>query len=539
MIRFTPIVKGGLTYDPVASTLTACAPIFRQKGVKRLRFEVFSGELVPYPIDGTFADTTLSASDRETLTRSERFEMTVHLTMADSEKTMKVIVINDCQTIPHVKLNPKFNSNYGGIDYAHIEAYNPSTPRSSWKQVANMVGSVAYAGMPFFNNIVYDVRDNEIEVHGPDAHLMFAAGYLCNVTCGQEGDKFTFPVFARTMLDKKQEEPIPVDPETKTDFKVPFKYWFRRVDTGDKVVAPTLCQLTQTTPVLDHRSLSGQAYFYGLCIAAVHEFSNQRGELTTLSLDHDEKGWYIDCRLSGNKIELTQAMIDIYNTHVVPNNQMRAILKAITVDTDSVYINVGKTRYLVSSSYSTAACYALAAAVYISARWGDGSVITALSALQALISAGLLTKGSESDETGAYKIRGGGATANGLITVQTPSGTVTGKIERDGRGNEGDDGISKYRKAFDDATNGTYFILGYDPWSRNVAAGEPDHYILCVKWDGKLIAVFDPYRKDEMPVSCGADMTNIMLHGQDARLIWYNAPNGVAKVVTNGDTATV
>lgn len=549
--------KNGLHFDPLASALTAAAPIFKERGAKGeyVTVETPNGDIrYPFNKKGVwYGETNLSADQREGISRSEQATFRVHFDTATTTETMQLLLINDAQMAPGwVKSEYPFkeagrnwiNAYHGKIDYAHPEAWVPSTPRSRRSTRNDWVGLRSYAGVPFFNYVVTNIDGDTIELHGPDYKLQIEAGYAFDVELqGYGGYKATIPVFTRSALldpPKKFEYEVPVDEEKGNRHFFWLRYW----KEGQAAPVKVPLQITQTIPKLDGKPVEASSYFQALGIAVAVELSWYRQGMSYVDgrVPHDEDGYYIDCRCSGPRCVLDVAMVDVFNDYVYNDSSVYSLLSSFeTTDTD-VYLKYGDDRYLVSSTGSTAACFALAFANLIS-RLCDCTITSNLQALTGLLRAGAIGKKGADYVSAkhAYKFMGQGEKHNMDMSFSGAQGPFNFCLSRFVCENEAQ--VHKFLDGdFKKAIDGSLYVVGYDPHG-NKDNDVPEHYVVCEKDGDDLKCVFDPYRLEGNFTPWGHRITVPVREtkGKNVAISYFQIESGnamsAAKVVEGGANA--
>lgn len=489
MIRLIPATPGGLAFDPIASALTACAPVFRQLGGKKLIFEIGAhrGE---YPIDGSYA-VTIDPGTIDNLMLMDMVKIQVELLTADSSVDIDVYLYNDLTCVPAavMSVDGATNGDFGRLALCYPEALHPAKSRSTVSYDVTKSGVVARGGRPFYGVVVTSISGNTIECHGPSCKAARGC-YLGTV------DTDVGPIDVYTHTEHKvvtDTVTTSIDEVMVPEVGAPFTGFF--VD-GDNNRVPIA--LTQAATMIDGRIVNYVDYLRALQIICVVEAGETGGrlaeELRALSMSNDDAVLLPVVR-SGGRWYLDAAVTRLWTEYCAENQWVMSLFRRIGASDNEFFLqdDTGMRKGSISKNGNSQSCYALSYAYVIGLMFG-GRLCDALAAIQTATDpgAGIRADGqfilANQSTWGTFAVRGADGTSK--------------RVHKSGRGlatksrQRGQSYNSDFTLDWLISTVGEQgvFILGYDPDVSKDANGYSDHFIVARVVNNRILVEFDPYR---------------------------------------------
>lgn len=491
MIRLVPKTEGGLSFDPVSSVLTACAPLFRGNDALAAEYEVM-GQRGRYPVDGSYAITVSEALRRE-LVNQDSFRINVTLITPSGSSEIDIVVVHDLICVPFSFPPGKqgANGDFGRIEVTYPEALNPAKLRSDIvvdTKAQDAGVSVATGGRPYYGYIVTKATPELVECHGPSAARL-TGSYIGT----ERFEDFNLDIFTTSdvsvgladsaiLLDTSEVDVVdPGEP------MVPFAV-FMNEDSASVPVA-----LTQAATMLDGRVLDYVDYLKALqIICFVENFGN---EGANTRLERDGGSYILNVKRVGGKWYLGELENLFWASYCAESSWVKSLFAYIKATSDEIFLcgSDGEKVGSISKQSDSQSCYALSYA-YVMALMRGGTLSSAIASIQSAVSG-----------QSAIKTDGKYIIANqskwGVIDVRDSDG-ATYKVHKTGFGlatkssQRGSSYLSGYTVGdiCSAVGEGGVFIFGYDPDVTKPANNRSDHFIVVRVVNGRFVVEFDPYR---------------------------------------------
>lgn len=489
MIRYAPKTPEGRAFDPIASALTAVAPIFKAAGAVKCQYEV-EGIRGEYPVDGSFA-ATFAQDIRAKLGASEHFEINVDLVLPDGSEKIVVEVHNDLVCVPSApsKIDGLTNGDFGEQALCYPEALDPAKSRSEYKVISTKSGTTAKGGRPYYAVVVGEVEAGRIICHGPWYRCFEEAYYFGTDDHSLEGNPIDVYTFDPNYKSKQGEDSIP---EVVIVDENGGKFFFTNPDFGS---VPIL--FTQAAQFIDGRILAYIDYLKALQIVCFIEKDLMHGDMGTFEnpFIRSDGNYYIPVHWSGRFWYLDDIAVNFWQKYVSDNGWIKSLFAHISASEREMYLtdSNGDKIGSITKQQGSQACYALSY-VYLLALGSNGCIADAISYLQSCCDTkgGLVSDGKYiSSDTSVWD----------NFLVRDAFGN-THKVNKSGAGKKGN-GNKRGSSYVTEWTledlkqqvgeNGA-FILGYDPDTTKEANQRPDHFIVARYRNGRIYVEFDPYR---------------------------------------------
>lgn len=484
MIRFTPKNSDGRGFDPIASALTAAAPILRAVGAISAKYEV-SGKQGDYPVDGTFA-ATFDPGVCMALAASPDFTISLKLQIKSGELPYQIHVINDLICVPSAPaaIDGLTNGDFGNQELCYPEALRPAKSRSEVSRETEWEGQLAMGGRPYYAVVVTNVDGNCITCHGPTYKV--EQGKYFGTENNSVGKIRIFCTDPNFLVDEvKEPELVPIPETTKHLFN------FVSDEFGSVPI-----HFTQAAQFIDGRVLDYTDYLKALQIVCFIERDMRYHDMGKYSCPFLQGGVYnIPVMKRGGRWYLTPTGINFWADYCAENGWIRNLFTHINATSTEMFLcdHNGEKLGSITKQQDSQSCYALSYA-YIFALARGGYMSDAIAGLASAVDAGgaLITDGKY--------IKANSATWGSFVARDAMGSTF--KLYKNGFGKlgpgskRGESYISEFdvgilQQVIED--NGV-FILGYDPDANKPANSRSDHFIVARLVGDRIIVEFDPYR---------------------------------------------
>lgn len=484
MIRFTPKTEEGKGFDPIASALTAAAPVLRAVGALSAKYEV-SGKRGDYPIDGSFAET-FDAGIRKSLASSPDFTINLSLVTKSGELPYQLHVINDLICVPSApaSVDGMTNGDFGDQELCYPEAINPAKSRSKIHREESWNGKQAMGGRPYYAIVVTNVDGNKITCHGPTYKV--EQGKYLGTEDNPVGKIRIFCTDPNLLTDEPAEAEAFVVAEEKESL-----FNFASDEFGTVPIV-----FTQAAQFIDGRILDYTDYLKALQIVCFIERDIRYHDMGKYICPFYQGGVYnIPVMKRGGRWYLTPTGINFWADYCAENGWIKNLFTHISATSTEMFLcdSEGEKLGSITKQQGSQSCYALSYA-YIFALARGGYISDAIAGLASAVDAGgaLTTDGKH--------IKSNGETWGAFVARDAMGSTF--KLYKNGFGQSGS--INKRGASYVSeftieslantvGENGV-FILGYDPDTSKAANFRSDHFIVARLVNKRIIVEFDPYR---------------------------------------------
>lgn len=484
MIRFTPTTEKGKGFDPIASALTAAAPVLRAAGAISAKYEV-SGKQGDYPVDGSFA-ATFDAGTCKALAASPDFTITLKVQTKAGELPYQIHVINDLICVPSApaSVDGLTNGDFGNQELCYPEALNPAKTRSKITRENDWDGKIAMGGRPYYAIVVTDITGDSITCHGP-TYKIEQGKYL-----GTEDNAVgKIRIFCTDPNLITSEENI--DVETPVIEAKGSLFNFVSDEFGSVPIV-----FTQAAQFIDGRILDYTDYLKALQIVCFIERDLRYHDMGKYSCPFLQGGVYnIPVMKRGGRWYLTPTGINFWADYCAENGWIKTLFTHISATSTEMFLcdSDGEKLGSITKHQGSQSCYALSYA-YIFALARGGYLSDAIAGLASAVDAGgaLTTDGkyikANSGTWGSFVARD--AMGSSFRLYKNGFGKL-GPGNKRGESYISEFTIESLKKVIGE--NGV-FILGYDPDSSKPANSRSDHFIVARLVGNRIIVEFDPYR---------------------------------------------
>lgn len=508
MIRLIAKNPDGLAFDPIASLLFACGPIFKGRGAMRVDYE-YGGVKGSWNVDGTY-QRTLDPEQLASIMRESRVALGCDIVLKDGSARVDITLVNDLTCVPASVPDSKgrTNGDFGVVELWYAEAENPGKPRSAIMFDPSMSGMTASCGRPYYGVVITKVSTNYIEAHGP-LSTYAEQTYLCTDTSVGSG----LQIFATSgSVPVNAMEPGTVMGVVSNDEQLVDERVFNFI-TPDNERVPVA--LTQAAVMLDGRVLNYVDYLRVIQMICLYEHMVNTDDSMFLveiaSFANEAGGFDLPIRQTGGRWYLDARLTDLWAAHCSENAWVRSLFSNVKATDDELFLcdNSGDKLGSISRQSDSQSCYALSFAYVLSLGTG-GSMSNIIAALKSAVdpSFGIKTDGkyivANQNVWGSFVFRD----ADGGAWNVHKSGRGLAKPSK--KRGESYDSQFDIKWLVEECGEDGVFVLGYDPDTTKPANSRGDHFIVCRIRGGRAFVEFDPYRVEGSTTFAryGADVTN-------------------------------